>query len=282
MSVSGGLLSRLRQPEYTGENRCLPCTVVNTAIAAVLSAAVGMAAVAVTAATVPVGGALGLGTFGLCTASIYLRGYLVPGTPQLTKRYFPPWLLELFGKEQPEGLADRDARPEEEFDPERELTAVGALEECADGEDLCLTDSFRVDWETAVDRVEETGADRTELLAILNVDDGEVTYEEFGNAFRARVDERMAGKWESRAAFLADLGAARVLQRRHPDWDRLGLRERSRLLNGLRLFIDTCPSCGATPEFGTDTVESCCSTHQVVAVSCTGCGARLFESNPIR
>jgi hypothetical protein len=281
MSVSGGLLSRLRQSEYTGENRCLPCTVVNTAIAVVLSAAVGTAAV-VGSATVPLGVALGLGTFALCAAAIYLRGYLVPGTPQLTKQYFPPWLLELFGKEQPEGLADRDARLDEEFDPERELTAVGALEECVDGEDLCLTDEFRADWMAAIDRVKEADADRTELLSVLNVEEGEVEYEEYGNAFRARVNEKRAGKWESRAAFLADLGAARVLERRHPHWDRFGLRERSQLLNGLRLFIDACPSCGATPEFGTDTVESCCSTHQVAAVSCTGCGARLFESDPIR
>ena len=45
--------------------------------------------------------------------------------------------------------------------------------------------------------------------------------------------------------------------------------------------VDTCPECGGIPEFGTDTVESCCSTHQVAAVSCTDCDARLFESQPM-
>ncbi len=279
MTATGGLLEQLRQPEYTGENRCLPCTAVNAVIATVLSVAVG-AAIS-TGVTVGVGVVTGLGVFCLCAAAIYFRGYLVPGTPELTKRYFPPWLLALFGKS-PQGVentleTDRDG----EFDPERALTTLGALEECPDGDDLCLRDDFRTDWETAVDRVREADAERAELLAVLDLDEAEVTYEEFGDAFRARIDDRVAGKWESRAAFLADLGAARVLQRRHPDWDRLGLRERSQLLNGLRLFVDTCPSCGGTPEFGVDTVTSCCSKHEVAAVSCPDCGARLFESAPI-
>jgi hypothetical protein len=280
--MSAKVLSRLRQPEYTGENRCLPCTAANTAIAVALSAVV--AAVAVAATTPPVGAAAGAGAFCLSGAAIYLRGYLVPGTPRLTRRYVPPWLLERFGKAETGHAEDRGSSSADYrgFDPERELTAVGALEECRDGADLCLTDEFRADWEGAVDRVREADAGRAELLAVLDADEGEVGYETHGEAFRALVDDRVVGRWESRAAFLADLGAARVLERRHPDWDGLRLRERSRLLSGLRLFIDTCPSCGATPEFGADTVESCCSTRQVAAVSCTGCGARLFESDPIQ
>jgi hypothetical protein len=31
-------------------------------------------------------------------SAIYLRGYLVPGTPELTKRHAPGRLLRLFGK----------------------------------------------------------------------------------------------------------------------------------------------------------------------------------------
>lgn len=281
MNASGGLLSRLRQPEYTGENRCLPCTIVNTVIGAVLSAAAG--AVVAVRSTVGPALATGLAAFALCLAAIYLRGYLVPGTPRLTKRYAPQWLLELFGKA-PGTRADSgpEERSDGEFDPEQELTAVGALEECPDGDDLCLTEEFRDEWEAAIDRVREGDADREELIAMLDIDEGEVSYEEFGEAFRAQVDGRTAGRWESRAAFLADLGAARVLEGRHAGWESLGLRERSQLLGGLRLFIDTCPTCGARPEFGTDTVESCCSTHEVVAVSCPDCGARLFESDAIR
>ncbi|WP_049896466.1 hypothetical protein [Natrialba chahannaoensis] len=84
----------LKQPEYTGENRCLPCTLVNLAIAAVAGwlvarkhRAAGVLAIAVS------------------TAIIYFRGYLVPGTPTLTKRYLPADVLRLFGKEQDPEIA---------------------------------------------------------------------------------------------------------------------------------------------------------------------------------
>jgi len=78
---------RIRQPEYTGENRCLPCTALNVAIAffaTLLAAPLGPVAVAV----------VFLGSMG----SIYYRGYLIPGTPRLTKRYLPDPILELFDK----------------------------------------------------------------------------------------------------------------------------------------------------------------------------------------
>jgi hypothetical protein len=266
------MLTKLKRPEYTGENRCMPCTVVNTVIAGVASTVVGIAGGTVSSTAVGVGA--GLAVFAVSLLGIYLRGYLVPGTPTLTKRYFPVWLLELFGKG-PSQLSDHEPG---EVDPELVLTSIGALEECADGTDLCLTEPFRTEWNDEIARVDAEDADREQLLRMLDADDGEVAYEEFGDAFRATVDGQVVGKWESRAAFLADLGAANVLERRHPDWAGLTLADRSQLLSGLRLFVDTCPACGGTPTFGTDTVESCCSTHEVAAVSCTDCGARLFET----
>lgn len=80
------LLSKLRQPEYTGEHRCTPCTIINVGIAA----AGGIIATKLTSrlgGTMTVAGSLGL---------IYLRGYLVPGTPQLTKQYLPDEILRRF------------------------------------------------------------------------------------------------------------------------------------------------------------------------------------------
>lgn len=277
MSVEDGMLTRFRQPEYTGENRCMPCTVVNTLIAVVVSVAVGVGAGAATSAVL--GAGLGLGVFVLSLVAIYLRGYLVPGTPALTKRYFPEWLLVLFGKE-PADTVDVEAEPGD-VDPERVLLEIGALEECADGTDLCLTDPFREAWNAEIARVEAAGADREQLLRMLDTAEGEVTYEDFGSAFRARIDDQVVGKWESRAAFLADLGAANVLAEEYAGWERLSLAGRSQLLTGLRLFIDTCPDCGGRPEFGTETVESCCSTHEVAAVACSECDTRLFETRAV-
>ncbi len=274
MGPTGGVLSDLKQPEYTGENRCLPCTAVNTLIAVVLSVGVGAA---VATGTSPVaGGVIGAGALVLSVAAIYVRGYLVPGTPELTKRYFPPWLLGLFGKG-PATTAEYDG----DVDPEQALLDVDALEECKDGDDLCLTGEFKTEWESAIEQVKADDGGRERLLSLLDVEEGAVEFVEYGDAFRARLDGDAVGKWESEAAFVADLGAGTVLARRYTNWAELPVEDRSRLLNGLRLFIDTCPSCGGVPEFGTDTVESCCSTHEVAAVSCTDCGARLFESQPI-
>ncbi|MEF8887773.1 MAG: hypothetical protein V5A30_08190 [Haloarculaceae archaeon] len=275
-----GAVSQLRQPEYTGENRCLPCTVVNVLIAVALGGAV--AGVGVATGNAGLGVAAGAVLLGLSLVAIYLRGYLVPGTPTLTKRYFPPWLLALFGKEPAEefgGMAGTDseetAPDAESLDPEAVLVGVGALEECADGEDLCLTESFRGAWADGIEQARD--ADREALLDVLGVP-GEAETEEFGNAFRLVVDGQEAGRWESRAAFLADLGAAHALEARYDGWSDLPVRARGQLLNGLRLFIDTCPACAGTPEFGTETVESCCSTREVAAVACPDCGARLFET----
>lgn len=274
MGATRGVLSRFKRPEYTGENRCMPCTVVNLAIAVVAS--VGIAGVAWQAGAPALGGAAGVGFFAFALAAIYVRGYLVPGTPTLTKRYFPVWLLEVFGKAPTRPGADAG---ETELDPEAVLTQSGALEECRDGADLCLTDEFRAEWHETIDAVDADEAGRDRLLDLLDVEDAdEVTIEEFGDAFRAAIDGTPVGTWQSEAAFRADLGAGSLLAERDSGWADRNVVERGRLLNGLRLFIDRCPTCGGVPEFGTETVESCCSTHDVAAVECNDCGARLFET----
>jgi len=86
---SGGtsLRDRIREPAYTGENRCLPCTVVNVVLAVALTAAAAVFGPVVAAAVL-------VASMG----SIYYRGYLVPGTPELTERYLPDRVLRLFGK----------------------------------------------------------------------------------------------------------------------------------------------------------------------------------------
>jgi hypothetical protein len=88
------LVDALRRPEYTGENRCLPCTVVNAVIAAVLGGTVAKK-------SKPAGLVVLVGS----AALIYLRGYLIPGTPELTKRYLPPSVLRWFGKSPEADLA---------------------------------------------------------------------------------------------------------------------------------------------------------------------------------
>ena len=264
-------LERFRQPEYTGENRCLPCTVVNTLIAGVVSIVLVFGVG--TAASIPAGIATGALFFGGSLLTIYVRGYLVPKTPELTKQYFPPWLLSLFGKNHAHLEPTISA-----IDTEQELVIAGALEECKDRDDLCLTDSFRADWDSEIDTLSQNGLDKEQLLELLDVDEQTVEFREHGKAFQAFVDETAVGTWESEAAYLADLGAASALVHYHPNWERLTIEAKGQLLSGLRLFIEDCPACGGEPEFEAETVESCCSKYEVAAVTCSACDARLFET----
>lgn len=249
-----GFLERLRQPEYTGENRCLPCTVVNAVIAAALAAS---AAFLVT----PVGGGVVLV---VSIAAIYLRGYLVPGTPELTKRYLPDRVLRLFDKA-PE-LPD----PGETVDVERYLLDAGVLED--DGE-LVLAASFSADWAS---RIDEARADpAAEAGDLLELSDPGV--EERGEACVVTDGGIPAADWPSRAALLADLGAVPALRSRDPGWAERTRPEQGRILTGLRLFLESCPTCTGEPVLGEETVESCCRQAQVYTYSCPDCGARLLE-----
>lgn len=284
MSTGASVIDRLRRPEYTGENRCVPCTAVNLVIACLL--AVGVWAALAAAGTRPAFAPLALGAavFLLAVAAIYLRGYLVPGTPWFTKTYFPDWLLRAFEKapatESPAGAAvaggartgGEDGR---EFDVEAVLEDAGATEECADADDLCLVPAFREAWRAEVEAIRDAEGGPRERTTALGAD---LTVNRRGEVLVARADGAIVGQWESEAAFLADVAAAEVLAERYPPWADFGVAERGAVLNGLRLFVERCPSCDGRVTFGEEVVESCCRFADVVAVTCEDCGARLFEA----
>jgi hypothetical protein len=260
-STLGRIVGSVRRPEYTGENRCTPCTIVNVVIAAGLT-------VAVWTVSLP----LAVAVLAVSLSAIALRGYLVPYTPTLTKRYLPDRVLRLFDKQPgPPPAADG------EVDLEAVLREAGAVEDCPAEDDLCLTDSFRASWRDRVAAVRATDSTRDELAGLLGVDADGLTFSEHGSAFVASHDGVRVGQWESHAAFVADLAAARELSDRDPSWGALPVEHRGQVLSGLRLFIDTCPACDGRVTAGHEVVESCCRSIDVVAVSCEDCGARLFE-----
>lgn len=310
MSGVAKRIDRLQNSEYTGANRCMACTVVNSGIALVLAAIVG--AVGWTSVASGVGIAAAAATLVVSAASIYFRGYLIPGTPTLTKRYFPDWFLAYFEKAPPTaGGTGRDKPapgdpapdpsapyahtytkmpdPDKErvepnqpnVDPEAVLLQSGALEECEDVDDLCLSDEFKTKWEQRVESARESDAGRDRLIRLLDLEDAEVKFKEYNSAFRVMANGRFIGRWESEGAFLADVAAGELLEDRVAGWDDLEVRDRGSILNGLRLFIETCPSCGGAVSMGTELVESCCRSQKVAALTCTDCDERLFESNAI-
>jgi hypothetical protein len=261
MAAAREALDRVRQPEYVGENRCFPCTATNLVIAVVVTAALAWL-------SVPLAVAFAV----LALAAIWLRGYLVPRTPELTKRYFPDWVLARFDKQsQPEPVEPG------EFDPETTLLDAGVVEPCADVDDLCLTDDFEADWLARIDVLADEDTLRAELADLLELEDADVSFESYGDAFVASQDGARIGQWESRAALLADLAAAKALPDRVAEWDRLTPQRRSQLLGGLRVFVQECPVCAGPVTADTEVVESCCRSTTVVGVACEDCGDRLLE-----
>jgi len=278
MSTPSKRLDRLRQPEYTGENRCMPCTVVNSVIA------IGLAAVL--AFLWPPVGPVALVVF---LATIYLRGYLVPGTPELTRR-FPEWLLRLFGKESVDEtmevddtvdagvstLEGEDRAPEE---TEALLRSAGVVEECDD--DLCLTGEFEdVRWR----RIRRFRADderaATQLAAVIDVDPDALEFVEDDDRFGVTFEGDRIAQWASDAAFYADLATEPTLSEWLPDWDGLSDRQRTELLAGMRAFLEECPACDADLAQVEDVRKSCCSGEMVnVSVDCPDCGALVFSGS---
>jgi hypothetical protein len=253
---------RLRRPEYTGENRCTPCTVVNVVLAAAASVAVS---------TVTLPGGVAVACVG--ALAIYFRGYLVPGTPTLTKRYLPDRVLAAFEKRD-----DADASTGDGENPAAVLSAAGAVEPCASTADLCLTDSFGAAWRDLVTAVRPVNADADAVADALHTEPTSVSVAERDGAVLAEAGGERVGHWPSRAALVADLAAAQLLRERTHDWDERSLEEQTRVLRGLRVFLDACPSCDGAVTTSADTVESCCRAIDVVAVSCADCGARLLET----
>ncbi|GAA0644184.1 hypothetical protein [Salarchaeum japonicum] len=298
----------LHQPDYTGENRCEPCTVLNLAIAGIVGSLV--ARKTRLGSLVAVGISVGL---------IYLRGYLVPGTPVLTKQYLPPTVLEWFGKNPDPDLASGfnssatrssttgtrttlDTTPQTPSEPASELGDNGnneveheqnipdndleaffvnhdILEPCADSDDLCLTDEFANAWTAATEALVDTDLTAETVADALGIDEENQAFElTTNNEVRIlRSETGTLGQWPSQAALVADVAASRVLQRRILGWDEFDPEERGPLLNSLRMFLETCPTTGGDVLLGEEVVESCCSSHKVLAVSCKDSGERLFE-----
>ncbi|QCC46276.1 hypothetical protein DV707_00470 [Halobellus limi] len=255
------IMIRIRRPEYTGDNRCLPCTAVNLALAAVLTGGVALV-------SPPVAAAVAVGSL----ASIYVRGYLVPGTPELTKRYLPERVLAWFGK----GAAPVSP-PEADFDVVSFLDRAGVVVD--DGDDVALAPAFERRFEAAAFDLDTETAVTAAAADLLAVDPDRVSFVAGGASWRVLVDGSILGQWESRAAFVADLAAHRALSARTDEWASVPDAARGRTLAAVRACLETCPVCAGGIRLGTETVSSCCREYEVVAATCADCDARLFETD---
>lgn len=260
-----GTIAGLRQPEYTGENRCLPCTVLNALI-------VGCTAAVIGAIASPIVGVAALGA-GLLV--VYLRGYLIPGTPRLTAAYVPDVVLRPFGKEFSqstatggEGSADR---PPADGGLER-LERTGILVGPVDGESVHLSPGVRDAWHERIDAHE--GGPSAEAVADAL---GAAEATRMGDASFVLDGERRVS-WESRAALIADLAAAAELRTRLPEWPRLESSTRITLLTAVRGFLQHCPECGGEVTAYRDRIAHCCRpSRTVIRATCRDCSTPLLD-----
>ncbi|MEZ3145327.1 hypothetical protein [Halobaculum sp. MBLA0143] len=256
------LARRVRPPEHTGENRCRPCTALNTLLVALVGGALASQWPLVGGATVVVG-----------LASVAVRGYAVPYTPTLTRRYLPDRVWAWFHAPT---VSDED-------DPnaERVLVAAGILRSTGEGDDeLELSPPFRSRWQSATDRL-GTAADPDALLRLAEFPDVEpsaVSFRRSPEQFEAFVDDTAVAEWESPTAARLDLAAAPLVARRSSHWGSLDFEARTTVLAGLRLWLDRCPDCRGQVALSRETVPSCCRDVPVVAGGCVDCGTRLFEA----
>lgn len=254
-------IESVRQPEYTGENRCLPCTVMNVVIAAALGWLIA-AAVSVRAGSI---------AFLFCASVIYARGYLIPGTPRLTKRHLPDRVHRLFGTHiETGGAEDRNI--------EGLLRDTGVVTDCRDEDDLCLTPPFRSAWRDRLVELRENGDELERMASRIGLPATDLTTEGSADGpFAITYEGDRIGIWSSKAAFIADLAAAPLLDERSPEWQEFEPMEQGQVLTALRSFLETCPMCDELITGNEEPFESCCTTGTRVSVECVDCGAVVFS-----
>lgn len=261
---------RFKRPEYTGENRCLPCTTVNSAIALVIAA--GLALVN------PI-----LGTVVLIFEAelIYYRGYLIPGTPELTKQYMPAWALKFFGKT-PVKEQSRSVSPNQEpatgadqLNPIEVLAETDVATETLDGTDITLTSSFqnRLDQQELTAPIEDAGEVFTELF-------GSVTIEDTDASIRlTRPNRGVILRWPSHAAMLGDAKIAQALTETDAQFTERDEINQLQLIQSTRTLLETCPACDGSLSFSQEKRETCCQTYTASVLSCNDCDSTFLEVN---
>ena len=262
------VLDRFREPAYTGANRCVPCTVVNVVIAVLVSGVVG----------VPFAPA-GVAVFALSLLSIYLRGYLIPGTPTLTKRYLPAPIQERFDdhgddEEEWETLQKVEEHRQNTVDPEQFLVDEGVVARGDEGEDR-FTDEFAALREDHLATSRDSLDDPATLAGLFDADPDSVSIEDRDYP-AISIDNRIR-KWPSEAALLADVATDAALAAWTDRWADVPLEQRATVREALRTLCEGCPACGGEITTTAEKVESCCGLHEVIAAECEACGDRLRE-----
>ncbi|WP_396612190.1 hypothetical protein ACH9L7_02575 [Haloferax sp. S1W] len=257
------LLDTLKRPEYTGENRCLPCTVVNAIVVVAVSLALGLL-------WIPAGVAV----LALGALAVYLRGYVVPGTPSFAPRLVAAvGLAGVFGddEDEPRQSDSLDAN----VDPEVMLSTLldaGVLVDEPDG--LFVADEVREEWESTMATLRKGSDDELATAVETAVPfDAEATPEYDGIGLHGPD----LSVWLSRTQAIADVATLYTVVERGVD-PAVALAA----TEPLRMFSEVCPACGG-PVVETTTRDCCGGTASIYdspeqdVLACEECGSVVYE-----
>lgn len=270
------LADRFRREEYTGENRCWPCTVLNI----VISGGVGVGTAVL--ATLEVG----IAAFALCVSIVYLRGYLVPWTPTISRRYVPKLHSVISTHERAggarTGLQGLEADKRErtfglEAPPGEFLAKLGVIQECQNEDDVCLSPQFRTDWYATIETVQDDEGIADSLARFFRVPRSDIGIKTYGDAIEVWVDGAWATSWDTEAGLIADLAAVSALESWCDEWWQLAIDDRGKLAYSLRPFLDTCPLCRGSLTTRRREGEGCCFDREFLTGVCTQCGTQAFD-----
>ncbi|ELY57908.1 hypothetical protein [Natronococcus jeotgali] len=265
------LLEWIRRPEYTGSNRCCPCTITNGALVAAAVAALALARRRLLAAAV---GAVGL-------ASIGARGYVVPYTPRFAPQLAAALSLDPHDPDEPGSLSgvptDADSASDDDAIPGEDVLAALLEAEVVvpDGEQLRLADGFGTDWREEMRALRER--DLEALAALADEHTASETEARVGSSFgRSYLVLQGEGGLVTlrREIAVAELGAARALESRVDD---PAIRRAAG--KPLRSLLEACPLCDGPLEI---TQSTCCGEVTPIGslpaekLFCPDCDVRLF------
>jgi hypothetical protein len=261
------VIDALRRPEYTGERRCWPCTAVNAALVLVAAAVVGVVWVPAAVAVAAVGATL-----------VYLRGYVVPYTPQFAPRLVAVLPVDTgFDHAADGGSAVRDSGDLTGDGADGEAVTAALLEAgvvVAEGEEIALSPAFAEDWRAEMARLREADDDGlAAAVAEAAPFDGTGRTELDG----VTVEGEVESVWLSRPLAIADAAAVRAMADHGVPG---GVRAAGS--TPLRMFLPECPTTGGPVE--ETTWRDCCGGTRGVyddperrVLACAETGEVLFE-----
>ncbi len=259
------LIKQLQDENHTGRNRCIKCTVFNIILSIVLSVVLFVILLVefTGAQSVAVAGIFLLLSF----TTIWLKGYFVPYTPQITRKFFPQRVLHWFGKENP-------SSPIRSFDPSSHvpsLETANVLVYSDDHEDYVVSDDIIAN---ISERYSKDSPEVDNLLEQVGIED--VAVLDRGKKIYLISDDERIHYWPSEKALAIDAILVDILEESVITWKMRPPEERLNLLATVRLFFQQCPdgehTIGKVSEY-----ETCCDEKVVFKTVCEESDDVLFS-----